>query len=682
MNCHTVFNCDGHNHKLSDNRLIKETVLRYVNEAEFKELFTIAALDKIETVTSSAIAATSSAVKASLDARNAVNDLTIQTMDFVNDAINNTAVEGGILADTFVTVDNKINQRQINMGLESIDQLLNISNPRNGFLVSTKSYIAGKNKGGNTYRYNSARAAENDGGSVINGWEVVGKTALTVWDFGYEIGNQQGSKAALTKALISVMPLELLAETLNAHVGVGGGNDVLAQTIDTNKHIFGTGPDSSVIEGLRLHSIGDTFLARDFSINKNGLNYAIFIGGYKDVTVENFRSRGNLDAVLIMHAKDDNSKALVSNCYSENSSRVGFTSDVGAKNVIFQNCISYNCRQGFHAEIQEDTTFIDCIADACGDGAMPAIPEIQPPEYAGGFRLHEFDGVSLIRCKNINKNGTNIDQMGSRGKDLSMDGCEGINFYVEDYSVAVYENISILNTKNCGLSVGGRGASITGKLIIRNFDGGSLDMIGANITAVNSVEYMELVNVRSDRIQIWTLHPKAVLYADNVHITSDFFNEWKGFIHFILGDLTLTRPNLNNDLYPNFGFIFNSINCETFSLNKFTLAGPSAAYALHFREMPTGLRCTILSCDGVGNHFNIANPAGVEINNLTYTVTGNTPGVVTTTLSNATSDINKYGKFRGKEIWDDTSNKFMKATGSNASSTWISLDGLVTVTPV
>ena len=104
MNCHSVFNCVGHGHELTNNRLIKETVLKYVNEAEFKELFTIVALEKVETITSSAISATTSAIKASLDARKAINDLTVQTMDFVNDAINNTAVEGGVLADTFVTV--------------------------------------------------------------------------------------------------------------------------------------------------------------------------------------------------------------------------------------------------------------------------------------------------------------------------------------------------------------------------------------------------------------------------------------------------------------------------------------------------------------------------------------------------------------------------------------------------
>lgn len=107
MNCHSVLNCVGHNHKLSDNRLIKETVLNYVNEAEFKELFTIAALEKIETVTSSAITATSSAVKASLAARNAVNDLTAQTLDFVSDAINgfNDDIGEVIKSLGFITID-------------------------------------------------------------------------------------------------------------------------------------------------------------------------------------------------------------------------------------------------------------------------------------------------------------------------------------------------------------------------------------------------------------------------------------------------------------------------------------------------------------------------------------------------------------------------------------------------
>lgn len=173
MNCHTVFNCVGHNHELTDNRLIKETVLKYVNEAEFKELFTIAALEKIETVTSSAIAATSSAIKASLDARNAVNDLTIQTIAFVNDAINNAAVEGGVLAATFVTVEEQItgegalslrdfNSRTI-LTVNSMAELLQVKG-------TTGRAVFVKGLQGGTFVYDSSKSTINDGGYIFNGW--------------------------------------------------------------------------------------------------------------------------------------------------------------------------------------------------------------------------------------------------------------------------------------------------------------------------------------------------------------------------------------------------------------------------------------------------------------------------------------------------------------------------------
>ena len=179
MNCHTIFNCVGHKHELTNNRLVKETVLKYVNEAEFKELFTIAALEKVETVTSSAIAATSSAIKASLDARNAVNDLTIQTIDFVNDAINNTAVEGGVLADTFITVNNSINQRQINMGFDGVDNIKGIKNANEGMRVYSKIHSS-------NFIFKATSTSPVNGGTVLQGiggiWEMEDKdTYLASW---------------------------------------------------------------------------------------------------------------------------------------------------------------------------------------------------------------------------------------------------------------------------------------------------------------------------------------------------------------------------------------------------------------------------------------------------------------------------------------------------------------------
>ena len=54
--------------------------------------------------------------------------------------------------------------------VESIAEMLSITNPQTGNSVTTKSYIAGLNKGGTKYIYDATRAAENNGVTCINGW--------------------------------------------------------------------------------------------------------------------------------------------------------------------------------------------------------------------------------------------------------------------------------------------------------------------------------------------------------------------------------------------------------------------------------------------------------------------------------------------------------------------------------
>jgi hypothetical protein len=53
--------------------------------------------------------------------------------------------------------------------VESIAEMLAIANPKTGNSVTTKSYIAGLNKGGTKYIYDATRAAENNGVTCING---------------------------------------------------------------------------------------------------------------------------------------------------------------------------------------------------------------------------------------------------------------------------------------------------------------------------------------------------------------------------------------------------------------------------------------------------------------------------------------------------------------------------------
>lgn len=81
----------------------------------------------------------------------------------VQDAINNTAIEGGVLADTLVVVDGSLSQRTINKGLESVADLSTIKNPKNGLRVYVKSHYAGLGRGGGYFVYDSSITSGSDG---------------------------------------------------------------------------------------------------------------------------------------------------------------------------------------------------------------------------------------------------------------------------------------------------------------------------------------------------------------------------------------------------------------------------------------------------------------------------------------------------------------------------------------
>lgn len=101
---------------------------------------------------------------------NKLFNLLTNKVNEVVDSIDALPFEGGVLADTFLTVENTINQRQVNRGFESVADMLNIPNPKNGLRVYVKSYHAGLNLGGGWFTYDNAKSSENNGGTVIDGW--------------------------------------------------------------------------------------------------------------------------------------------------------------------------------------------------------------------------------------------------------------------------------------------------------------------------------------------------------------------------------------------------------------------------------------------------------------------------------------------------------------------------------
>ena len=82
-----------------------------------------------------------------------------------------------------------------------------------------------------------------------------------------------------------------------------------------------------------------------------------------------------------------------------------------------------------------------------------------------------------------------------------------------------------------------------------------------------------------------------------------------------------------------------------------------------------------------------ANPAG-DGNTVGWFMVENTKNLViesytSAQLQAALDPVNAIeNKWLGREVYNTTIGKFMKATGSTPTSTWVSTDGLTTITPV
>lgn len=121
----------------------------------------------------------------------------------------NVAAGAGITGwDASLVVYDKVTQKQINDGFDSIAQLLAVKNPRNGMRVCVKSYNAPNyalnkpfDNGGGTFVYDSTKATINDGGIIINGWVRQDTKQIFVNYFGTKGDGVANDSPAFQKAV-------------------------------------------------------------------------------------------------------------------------------------------------------------------------------------------------------------------------------------------------------------------------------------------------------------------------------------------------------------------------------------------------------------------------------------------------------------------------------------------------
>ena len=509
--------------------------------------------------------------------------------------------------DLVIAAQGGLTQRQINNGLNSIAELLAIQNPSNGMRVYVKSYHAGKGKGGGTFVYDASKSAINDLGTVINGWVRQDIKTLTVWDFGYKVGDEAASTAAITACFTSSYPTALLAETLDSH------KEILSITISSNKTIIGKGKHLSLLRGIVLDCRDASFAMQGFKTFDTKLNYALTFRDYEQVYVNDFEGENCYDAVMCRHAKNEKSFALIENSNAIKANRVGFTVDIDGKNVTYKNCTAYDSLQGFHLEGVEDITLENCTTVRCGQSA-PVMRSDQPIEYGGGFRFFVYKNVTMINCKNLDRALPASDQLGSAGKtstNLTMENCENINFEAENVATDVYENVYIKDSKNVGVYFWEVKAQFAGDLIIDNCTDVKLIAYGDNST---NLRYASFTNTVFTSISLKTNYNDATLVMDNVTVKNGAWNVFDGFKNVHCGALMSYFTDDATGIYPNYGYAFRGNSLKNLSIGTFSAIGKNGGYQLAFTDVdPLVLKqITIGSIHGE-ELFGINNPQNIPI---------------------------------------------------------------------
>lgn len=598
----------------------------------------------------------------------------------------------GALTASQILDESGLSQQEINNTVvrikKSVADMLAINNPRDGQQVATLSYHDGQSKGGNTYQYVATRQLENDGGSVINGWVVKDKDILTVWDFGYKVGDAAQSTTAIQKAFSSKFPLKLEQETLTEHNWTETTNSI-------NKVIIGSGVTSSIVDDLKFVFSGDVLIAKNFKINNQvgNLNYAIVVTAYDYVEIDGFDSENTYDSVSIWGARNEKSKAIVRNSNAIKAARVGFCADLGAKNVTFENLKSFDCRQGFHFEDTDDYTMTNCQSIRCGSGS-PTPTTDQPLIYAGGFRFHKTKNGVVKHCKNITPAGTSNDWFGGGGSNFKAVGLEGVKFLTDDVAngdpeaTFTYADMEFYDCKDFSFINQNFKSIFTGKMVLDHISGGDIELISSlnYLGKSNQITHAYLDNIKCGRIQIDTAAANAVLHMDAVDSATKYYNIIRGWAFFLIGDISYNWLTGDESQYPTLGFRFIGNNAKVFNLNSFTAAGRGGGSQISFESIniPTfkrGYIGNLTATSGAVDMFaglNFDAYGIVSLGNLQY----RPPSVTTAQLQSAPDGINSSNKYVGRDVFNTTTGKFMRATGAASTSNWITTDGSLTITPV
>lgn len=615
------------------------------------------------------------------------------------------------------------NQEKVNDGLESIDQLTSISNPKNGMRIYVKSYYSGLNTGGGWFVYNSSRASENDKGLVINGWvRQLEDGIISIEHFGSHptkdfLTNSNAINSALANSGRIYFPenktyqidFDIINVQSNTHIF--GGSILQGQqsqvTGADGRGVFLKiqGKQNIVVEGITIKNgyrgRGIECTNSQFIYFKNvkldGFTYCMWVGEQRlsDTIVQGCQYVW-IDNCSFLNARywnlyirgasitDDEvktKKVWVVNPYVYNASMAGIVLAEGhVSQVVIQNPIFKRCNLCIHLELATDVTVVNPRDEDTGKK-----PDHQPPNteypYVGysiytafAHRIKVIGGSMTTSCYHF----ATSEQPST---EIEFDGFTGFDWIYEagstpDSNKNIFQRYSFTNV------------TATSRLVWQNAGAGHYlrDFTYQNCKVFSSSSRQAMNAPRTVNLKV----------RDCVMVNSYVVVGNEGVSEFIGNTLTNTAASVNTfnggDVTSLFTFTGNTIiNTVTnigdrvFTIQNFGVVKYDNLLNVNAQYSAVITNVTNLIW-GSSPHLQLRSTTPYSNTNVSSVINLRRPLEVSSytsaQLSSATDAVNTTGKYFGKEVYNSTTSKFMKSLGSVATSGWVNCDdNSVNITP-
>lgn len=621
-------------------------------------------------------------------------------------------------------------RKKDSLHVETIAELIAISNPKDGQYCGVTSYYGGwaaampfeLPTGGGAFVYKSALSSQNNGGTIINGWVRIIDGQISIDDFGAHPSqdfnvNSNAINAALAAHTKVFFPhgktyqIDFDRINVNSNTHIFGGAILQGQQTQTSgadgRGVFLKiqGKTNVIVEGI---TIRNGYRGRGIECTNcqfvwfkdvilDGFTYALWLGeqrlsdtdvrGCQYVWMTNCSFMNSRYWNLYIRGAsitDDaykTQKIWVINPYVYNASMAGIVLAEGhVKQVVIANPFFKRCNLNLHLELATDVTVINPRDEDTGKK-----PDHQPPNteypYEGWGIYTAFAHRIKIKGGQMTTTCYHFGTAEQPSSFIEYEGFTGFEWVYEagstvDSAKNIFQNYTFNNVtatsrlawQNPGASHYLRDFTYRGCRVNRSGDGAAL-----NVPRTVNIKVIDC-------------------YMVNCYVTLGN----QGYSQFIGNTVTSSAASISTfdgaDLTSIFDFKDNTfINTVTnignhvFDIKNFGVVNYDNTLNVNAQYSAIINNVTSLTW-GLGPHLQLRSPTPYSTTAVTNIINARRPlelvSWTSANLGSATSAVNTTGKYFGKEVYNSTTSKFMKSLGSTTTAGWVQMDdNTVVITP-